>query len=1003
LPNTNQVTINENWVLYPKGGSIGFIATTSAGYSSPLNSWSTEFYAQLSKNNYGKSIGQCMQQTVTQIDGLGQLINKTCLEMNLHGDPAIKLYPKEKPDFAIRKEDVKLPEFVSVDQRTLDLNYTVFNLGKGTDTLVPVAITRIFPSGKDTVYNDTLRGIAFSKSGQLSFFISDDQHVGENKFRITVDPQNSIDEIYPVVNNSTPFISVNVTSDDLIPVHPGNYSVQPSTNLSLSASTADPKAPQNTYQFEIDQSDGFNTSAKKSGTVSSAGGVVQWNPQLGAVADSTVFYWRVSPIPKDGSAPKWREYSFQYIPNKTGWSQYEFDQFKTNSFENLIYNKAGQQFEFSDGKVNISANNQGNPQTNEEYLSIRWSINGDLQGRASVCRGARSIMISVIDPRTFKSWETRWNDNGTIKNPNHHFKNYNDYANGTCPVPDRKFQFWVRDSVAMDSMIYMLNQAVPDSFYLLIMSGRNALFQDTSYWKDRHYRVFEDLGADSIRYLNNDVPYILFAQKGNKNKAQEVIGSHSRAAINISVFVETNLNSGSMQSRNVTPSAQHSSLHWYFTGNNSEDSITLELVGEDLQGNENTILTLEKGEYSVPNLQQTVPQINNYRNLHLRGNFRDSLSDVPPQLKYWMVLGEEGLELAIDPQLASEIYKDTLIQGEDLSLKLGVRNLSSTAMKRDLFTRFSLLPNDGGKAEVLYRKYPALKAKESSQIFFKTNTQSLNGSYVLLVDINPEDSLWEPELEHFNNVIAYSFYVIEDKTNPLLDVTFDGVRIMDGDIVSAKPQNLVSLNDENEFKLIQDTSAFEIYLTNPSGATQRIYFQNNSSDYTLEFEPAKDRKNVAKVHFNPELKQDGIYELRIKAKDASDNESGKYDYAVNFEVINKSTITQILNYPNPFSTSTQFVFTLTGSVVPDYFRIQILTATGKVVREIDRDELGPIRVGKNITDYAWDGRDEFGDQLANGVYFYRVITKINGEEIEHRNTAADSYFKKGFGKMYLMR
>jgi flagellar hook assembly protein FlgD len=81
-------------------------------------------------------------------------------------------------------------------------------------------------------------------------------------------------------------------------------------------------------------------------------------------------------------------------------------------------------------------------------------------------------------------------------------------------------------------------------------------------------------------------------------------------------------------------------------------------------------------------------------------------------------------------------------------------------------------------------------------------------------------------------------------------------------------------------------------------------------------------------------------------------------------------------------------------------KIQIMTVTGKVVREVKMHELGPIHVGRNITEFAWDGTDEFGDRLARGVYLYRVISQINGEDIEYRATDAASYFTKGFGKMY---
>jgi flagellar hook assembly protein FlgD len=77
--------------------------------------------------------------------------------------------------------------------------------------------------------------------------------------------------------------------------------------------------------------------------------------------------------------------------------------------------------------------------------------------------------------------------------------------------------------------------------------------------------------------------------------------------------------------------------------------------------------------------------------------------------------------------------------------------------------------------------------------------------------------------------------------------------------------------------------------------------------------------------------------------------------------------------------------------------------SGKVVREITLDELGPLRIGKNISSYAWDGTDTFGDKLANGLYLYKVFCNINGEEIEHRESGADAYFTKEFGKMILLR
>jgi flagellar hook assembly protein FlgD len=130
------------------------------------------------------------------------------------------------------------------------------------------------------------------------------------------------------------------------------------------------------------------------------------------------------------------------------------------------------------------------------------------------------------------------------------------------------------------------------------------------------------------------------------------------------------------------------------------------------------------------------------------------------------------------------------------------------------------------------------------------------------------------------------------------------------------------------------------------------------------------------------------------------------EYKVVFQVIAKPMVSNLLNYPNPFSTSTAFVFTLTGSEIPEQFKIQILTITGRVVREITQEELGPIHIGRNITTYKWDGTDQFGQPLGNGVYLYRVVTKLNGKSLDKFTTQGDNtnqFFNNGYGKMYLMR
>jgi flagellar hook assembly protein FlgD len=284
------------------------------------------------------------------------------------------------------------------------------------------------------------------------------------------------------------------------------------------------------------------------------------------------------------------------------------------------------------------------------------------------------------------------------------------------------------------------------------------------------------------------------------------------------------------------------------------------------------------------------------------------------------------------------------------------------------------------------------------------DTKSLVGDNSVNINFNPNNA--QPEQYLFNNYLNKNIYVRADTNAPNLDVTFDGIHILNKDIVSPKPNILIKLKDDSRYLALNDTALFKVQLRYPDGQLRNIRVDND----TLQFSPSNNvpggDNNAATLVYKPFLKEDGEYELVVTGKDVSNNPSGAIEYHVAFEVYNKSMITNLLNYPNPFTTSTAFVFTLTGTALPSQFRIQILTVTGKVVREVTKQELGPIKIGHNITEYKWDGKDQFGQPLANGVYLYRVIADINGKKIERLKSSSfntEKYFQSGYGKMYLMR
>ena len=252
--------------------------------------------------------------------------------------------------------------------------------------------------------------------------------------------------------------------------------------------------------------------------------------------------------------------------------------------------------------------------------------------------------------------------------------------------------------------------------------------------------------------------------------------------------------------------------------------------------------------------------------------------------------------------------------------------------------------------------------------------------------------------KHFDKIIPI-FFVESDKENPILDVTFDGVHIKDGDIVSPNPEILMILRDENAVLLLNDAAVFtHIELIDPNGNS----FLVPSDSEWLEFIPATDgNENEARMIFRPHLELEGKYSLMVQAKDQSNNEAGEHEYFVNFEVVFREQIFDFYNYPNPFSNSTQFVFTISGTELPDQMSIRIVTVNGMVVKEITMDELGPLRIGDNVS-APWDGRNDHGEKLATGIYFYKVSAKnSSGEEISIINQDS-SYIKNGLGKILIL-
>ncbi len=114
----------------------------------------------------------------------------------------------------------------------------------------------------------------------------------------------------------------------------------------------------------------------------------------------------------------------------------------------------------------------------------------------------------------------------------------------------------------------------------------------------------------------------------------------------------------------------------------------------------------------------------------------------------------------------------------------------------------------------------------------------------------------------------------------------------------------------------------------------------------------------------------GDYKIEVKAWDVFNNFSSKISY---FTVVSGDnlSVSNVYNYPNPFSGNTTFTFQQNLNTPLD-LKIKIYTIAGRLIREIERND-----VEESYVLVPWDGRDQDGNIIANGTYFYKLIVKTS--------------------------
>ena len=209
---------------------------------------------------------------------------------------------------------------------------------------------------------------------------------------------------------------------------------------------------------------------------------------------------------------------------------------------------------------------------------------------------------------------------------------------------------------------------------------------------------------------------------------------------------------------------------------------------------------------------------------------------------------------------------------------------------------------------------------------------------------------------------------VNDEAGPTLELYMNDEEFVSGGITTTNPELLIKLFDDNGINFSGTSIGHDI---------TAVLDDNTQNTFILNDFYKSEQDNFRKGIVRYPLKDisPGLHTLKVKAFDVVNNVG---EAVIEFYVLEDGEIQlrNVLNYPNPFTTSTKFMFEHNLPNAQLSSIINIYTISGKLVRSLVSDFMSS---GFRSSDITWDGRDDFGNQLGRGIYLYQI--KLEAKEL----------------------
>jgi len=863
-----RATISERFVLEPGKGAIGYLATTSYGVVPYLDAFTKNYYKAIASTAYGKGFGEISKEAINQtIQQLGIYDFYTRIhaeQFEFHGDPALKLNSFSEPDYAVDSSEIIVPGYISVTDDSFKVKVLVHNLGRAAKDTFSINFYRKFPGGDSIlVYTKTIGPVYALDSLEVKLPVIPNRDKGIGYVTVFVDEENKIQELSETNNVAT--VAFNITSQEIKPVYPYNYSIVSTGQAKLIASTADPLDVSRTYIAEVDTTALFNSPFKQTVRKTSAGGVINFD-NISLTLDSTVYYWRVAP---DTMNAHWNMFSFTHIQGgNKGFMQAHYFQHTQSTYDRMLLDSS-RRFRFNDKSSNLFVEQSIYPTSGDQDNHFSISVNGNYVSW-SACIGS-SVIFNVFDSVSLKA----------MPNPSSSFNSAPNCNN----LRLNNFEFYsIYPETRKNAMDFL--DAIPTGYY--VVAKRNYDFgnedwaptvwaADTALYGPGNslYHRFKAQGLDIDKFTYPRTCVFVF-KKNEANRftpvSQYSDGVYDR--INLSTNLPSVDTLGFITSPNVGPGKKWNRFKWNGYASEPSDTASYQVIGLKKTGEADTLFNvgMNNKDIDISSIDAGL-----YPYLKLRMKNLDAVQASPYQLKQWSVEYQPYPEGALAPNEAMNIpdmlhFNHAVNTAKD-TLKgfITFRNVSDIDFTQPLKVKLVLYDSTGNALPYTIPATRALAAGDSVMISFAINVSALEGRYNLYLHVNPDND--QPEQYTYNNFL-YKYVVIDRQvTLPVKLVSF-----------KAYPQGK-SVNVQWQVTEETNISRYEVlYSTNGRSFNSigTVKAQNIQTQHTYQL-----------LHTSP-VTGKNFYRLKTIDKD------GNIAYStIEIVTLGATVITQV--YPNPFS------------------------------------------------------------------------------------------------------